>query len=328
MRRSRSVFWRRLDKLERAQAAASDKDVLQSRLAAALAAREAAETAAADQLSAAEARARLLAEAQEALSQEQAVSAEAQRQTALLNQQVAALRSQLGSLQALLDDYKARDVASQVQLQSLGQDLNAALARAASEERKRRILEEAERKRLEAEAEALAAEAEVLAAEAEALAAEKADLEQYRSEFFGRLREVLGSQDGVRIQGDRFVFSSEVLFSPGSAQLSAQGQEEIAKIAAILRNVARDIPAGIDWVIRVDGHTDNSPLLGHPKYADNWELSQGRALSVVRYMVEDLSIPPGRLAANGFGEFQPLNPADTAAARAQNRRIELKLTEK
>ena len=144
-----------LDKLERAQAAASDSDVLQARLAAALAAQKAAEDAAADQLSAAEARARLLAEAQDALSQEQAVSAEAQRQTALLNQQVAALRSQLGSLQALLDDYKARDVASQVQLQTLGQDLNAALARAASEERKRRILEEAERKRLEAEAEAL-----------------------------------------------------------------------------------------------------------------------------------------------------------------------------
>jgi chemotaxis protein MotB len=81
-------------------------------------------------------------------------------------------------------------------------------------------------------------------------------------------------------------------------------------------------------VIRVDGHTDNSPLLGHPKYADNWELSQGRALSVVRFMVEQLGIPPGRLAANGFGEFQPLNPADTPVARAQNRRIELKLTEK
>ena len=263
----------------------------------------------------------MLAEAQEALNQEQAISAEAQRQTALLNQQVAALRSQLGSLQALLDDYKARDVASQVQLQSLGQDLNAALARAASEARKRRLLEEAERKRLEEEALALEAEAEALAAENE-------DLEQYRSEFFGRLREVLGEQEGVQIQGDRFVFSSEVLFAPGSAELSEQGRAEIAKIAVILRNVARDIPDGIDWVIRVDGHTDNSPLINHPKYADNWELSQGRALSVVRFMVEDLAIPPGRLAANGFGEFQPLNPADTAVARAQNRRIELKLTEK
>jgi chemotaxis protein MotB len=119
-----------------------------------------------------------------------------------------------------------------------------------------------------------------------------------------------------------------VLFPPGGAELSEEGQQEVAKIARILRSVARNIPEGIDWVIRVDGHTDNSPLLNHPKFADNWELSQGRALSVVRYMVEDLDIPPNRLAANGFGEFQPVNPGNSAAARAQNRRIELKFTEK
>ncbi|MEO0865713.1 MAG: peptidoglycan -binding protein, partial [Pseudomonadota bacterium] len=217
------------------------------------------------------------------------------------------LRTQLGQLQALLDDAVARDAAREVQLTTLGRDLNTALARAALEERRRRELEEAERKRLEAQAQ---------------------DLERYRSEFFGQLRDVLGAQEGVRIVGDRFVFSSEVLFAPGEARLSAAGQDEIAKIASILRDVAGDIPAGIDWVLQVDGHTDNLPLSGFGEFADNWELSQARALSVVRYMVNFLGLPPDRLSANGFGQYQPVNTADTAQARAQNRRIELKFTEK
>ncbi|MCH5378063.1 MAG: OmpA family protein, partial [Planctomycetes bacterium] len=199
--------------------------------------------------------------------------------------------------------------------------LNAALARAAAEERKRRLLEESERTRLEAEAKALAEEAKRLEARTQ-------DLERYQSEFFGRLRDVLGQQEGVRIEGDRFVFSSEVLFPPGSAQLSEQGQLEVAKVAAILKSVADDIPAELDWIIRVDGHTDDRPLSGTGRYVDNWELSQARALSVVRYMVDALGIPPDRLAANGFGQYQPVNFADTDEARAQNRRIELKLTEK
>ncbi len=275
----------------------------------------------AEQRSLAEERAALLALAREALASEQEISTEAQRQTALLNQQMAALRSQLGSLQALLDDYEERNTAAEIQIQTLGQDLNAALARAASEERRRRLLEEAERIRLEAEAEKLAGQNQELAAQAE-------DLQRYRSEFFGRLRDVLGDQDGVRIEGDRFVFSSEVLFATGSANLSAEGRQEVAKVANILRSVAAEIPEGLNWVIRVDGHTDNVPLAGSGRYRDNWELSQGRALSVVRYMVDALGIPPDRLAANGFGEFQPVNPADTPEARAQNRRIELKLTER
>ncbi len=275
----------------------------------------------AEQRSLAEERAALLALAREALASEQEISTEAQRQTALLNQQMAALRSQLGSLQALLDDYEERNTAAEIQIQTLGQDLNAALARAASEERRRRLLEEAERIRLEAEAEKLVGQNQELAAQAE-------DLQRYRSEFFGRLRDVLGDQDGVRIEGDRFVFSSEVLFATGSANLSAEGRQEVAKVANILRSVAAEIPEGLNWVIRVDGHTDNVPLAGSGRYRDNWELSQGRALSVVRYMVDALGIPPDRLAANGFGEFQPVNPADTPEARAQNRRIELKLTER
>jgi chemotaxis protein MotB len=287
---------------------------LRARLEAALAAQTEAEDEAQEQRTLAEERAVLLAVARDTLSSEQAISEQAQRETALLNQQMAALREQLGGLQALLDDYEERNAAADIRIQTLGQDLNAALARAASEERRRRLLEEAERIRLEAEAKDLAAQAE--------------DLQRYRSEFFGRLREVLGDEEGVRIEGDRFVFSSEVLFDTGSAVLSPIGQQEVAKVAAILRSVAAEIPEGLNWVIRVDGHTDNVPLAGTGRYRDNWELSQGRALSVVRYMVEALGIPPNRLAANGFGEFQPVNPADTPEARAQNRRIELKLTER
>ncbi|WP_170408962.1 peptidoglycan -binding protein [Ruegeria arenilitoris] len=299
--------------LER-QFGALNAEELRAQLEAALAARTEAQAEAQEQRTLAEERAALLAVARDTLSNEQAISEKAQRETALLNQQMAALREQLGGLQALLDDYQERNAAADIRIQTLGQDLNAALARAASEERRRRLLEEAERVRLEAEAKELAAQAE--------------DLQRYRSEFFGRLREVLGDEEGVRIEGDRFVFSSEVLFDTGSAVLSPVGQQEVAKVANILRSVAAEIPEGLNWVIRVDGHTDNVPLAGTGRYRDNWELSQGRALSVVRYMVEALGIPPNRLAANGFGEFQPVNPADTPEARAQNRRIELKLTER
>ncbi|MEX0370178.1 MAG: peptidoglycan -binding protein, partial [Tateyamaria sp.] len=289
------------------QTLGTDTQELRAALAAALAEKANADAALAEQTSAADERAALLAAAREALSEEEAATLAAQRQTELLNQQVAELRTQLGQLQALLDDAVARDAAKEVQLSTLGRDLNTALARAALEERRRRELEEEERKRLEAQAQ---------------------DLERYRSEFFGRLRDVLGAQEGVRIVGDRFVFSSEVLFPPGGADLSAAGQGEIAKIAGILREIGDDIPPDIDWVIQVDGHTDNIPLSGFGEFADNWELSQARALSVVRYMVNFLGIPPGRLSANGFGQYQPLNSADTVEARAQNRRIELKFTEK
>ena len=280
---------------------------LRARLAAALAAQLAAETAASETQTEAEQRAALLAQAQSQLAQEQETSAAAQRQTELLNQQVAALRLQLSNLQGLLDEAEVADAAREVELQSLGSQLNTALARVAAEERRRAELEAAEVARLEAETK---------------------NLEQYRSEFFGRLRTVLGAQEGVRIEGDRFVFSSEVLFPPGGADLSREGRLEVAKVADILRNVAADIPEGIEWVIRVDGHTDNVPLSGLGEFADNWELSQARALSVVKYMANFLGIPPDRLAANGFGQYQPVDTADTDAARARNRRIELKFTEK
>ena len=292
--------------LEAAREAAQSAEELRRDLASALAAKIKAEEKAETQLTKAEERAALLSQAQTELDKQEEIASAAQKQQLLLNRQVAALRDQLSELQALLDDGQARDAAKDIRIETLGQDLNTALARAAAEERRRRELEEEKNQRL---------------------AEEKKDLARYRSEFFGRLRDVLGQQEGVRIVGDRFVFSSEVLFPPGSADLSGAGEGEIAKVAGILRNVMDEIPEGIDWVIRVDGHTDNVPI-SSPEYADNWELSQARALSVVRYMISDLGIPPARLAANGFGQYQPVANGNSPEARAQNRRIELKLTEK
>ncbi len=286
-----------------------------------LAAARIAEAQAAGALSEAELDAILLSQAQEELRNAEAASAESQREFELLNRQVAELRGQLGALQNLLDEAAARDSSSNVQLEALGSQLNSALAQVASEERRRRELEEAERLRVEAERNRIEEERN-------RLEDENVDLAQYRSEFFGKLRDVLGNQDGVRIVGDRFVFSSEVLFRSGSVDLLAAGQGEVAKIAEILREVVGDIPPEIDWVIRVDGHTDNVPQSSGGRYRDNWELSQGRALSVVRYMIDDLDIPAERLIAAGFGEHHPINPDETPEARAQNRRIELKFTEK
>ncbi|MGB5837823.1 MAG: peptidoglycan -binding protein, partial [Albidovulum sp.] len=307
--------------LEAARAAAAgfadtadDRDRIAAELAAALAAKIAADTAMADQLSEAERQRVLLANANSALAGEQAVSAEAARKVALLNEQVLALRGQLGALQDLLDASAAKDAEAKVQVEALGSRLNSALAQVASEQRLRAALEETERQRLEAEAQALKAETKELA--------------RYRSEFFGKLSEVLAGREGVRVVGDRFVFSSEVLFEPASADLAAEGKSQIAGVVAILAEVAAIIPPEIDWIIRVDGHTDNVPLVGTGKYRDNWELSQGRALSVVRFMQDGLGFPADRLAATGFGEYHPVAEGETPEALAQNRRIELKLTER
>ncbi|MEZ5887021.1 MAG: peptidoglycan -binding protein [Paracoccaceae bacterium] len=256
----------------------------------------------------------LLAVAEAELGKEKASGAEAARKVTLLNEQVAALRGQLGALQNLLDASAAKDADAKIQIEALGSQLNSALARVAAEEKRRAELEEAERKRLAEEAQAAKDEAKELA--------------KYRSEFFGKLSEVLSGREGVRVVGDRFVFSSEVLFQPGAADLSPEGKSQIAGVVATLQEVAAVIPPEVNWIIRVDGHTDNLPLSGFGEFRDNWELSQARALSVVRYMQDDLGFPPERLAAAGFGEYQPVAPGDTPEARAQNRRIELKLTER
>jgi chemotaxis protein MotB len=249
----------------------------------------------------------LLATARAALAKAETKSEDNARRVALLNEQIAALRGQLGDLQGLLDASAAKDQASDVRLDSLGTQLNTALAQVAAEQKRRAELEEAERKRL---------------------LAETKRLETFRSEFFGQLRSVLAGREGVRIVGDRFVFSSEVLFQPGSATLAPEGRRQIAGVVETLREVSGQIPAGIDWIIRVDGHTDDVPLSGAGAFADNWELSQARALSVVRFMQNDLGFPPNRMAATGFGEWQPVAAGDSETARAQNRRIELKLTER
>jgi chemotaxis protein MotB len=153
------------------------------------------------------------------------------------------------------------------------------------------------------------------------------ELARYRSEFFGRLRQVLGDRPDIRIVGDRFVFQSEVLFDIGSADLGQAGRQQLAKLAGTLKELAARIPKDITWVLRVDGHTDKVPI-HNTQFASNWELSTARAVSVVKFLI-DQGIPPEHLAAAGFGEFQPLDSTrDDEISRRRNRRIELKLTER
>jgi len=160
-----------------------------------------------------------------------------------------------------------------------------------------------------------------------ALAKRVQELNRFRSDFFGRLREILGNREDIRVVGDRFVFQSEVLFPSGGARLNDAGLGEMAKLANALIELGKEIPDEIEWVLRVDGHTDNIPLSGGGRYADNWELSSARATSVVKFLITQ-GVPARRLVAAGFGEFQPLDPANNQEARNRNRRIELKLTEK
>ncbi len=160
-----------------------------------------------------------------------------------------------------------------------------------------------------------------------ALAARVQELNRYRSDFFGRLREILSDRENIRIVGDRFVFQSEVLFPVGGNELDDAGRVEMDKLAMALLELAKEIPAEINWVLRVDGHTDNSPLSGTGRYRDNWELSSARATSVVKYLISK-GVSANRLVAAGFGEFQPIAQGDTPDVRSQNRRIELKLTER
>ena len=256
----------------------------------------------------------LLAVAQTELLTIEEISTEAQRQMTLLSLEVAELRAQIGGLQSILGDFRRRDEANQVEITNLGGELNLALAQVASEERKNRLLQEAESDRLSKEAERLALVAKTL--------------EQYKSEFFGRMRLLLEGRDGVSIVGDRFVFSSEVLFASGRADLTPEGQSEIAKITEVFKGITSEMPDDIDWILQVDGHTDDLAITGGIEFRNNWELSQARALSVVLFMVNTKGMDPRRLSANGFGEFQPLNTDNTSVARAQNRRIELKLTGK
>ncbi|MEM9106599.1 MAG: peptidoglycan -binding protein [Pseudomonadota bacterium] len=226
-----------------------------------------------------------IGELTQVLDEERQISQRALSQVELLNQQIAALRRQIGALEDALEVSENKDRESQVKIADLGRRLNVALAQRVQE------------------------------------------LNRYRSDFFGRLREILSDRENIRIVGDRFVFQSEVLFPSGSSDLNPAGQQEMAKLATALQDLAREIPDDISWVLRVDGHTDNVPLSGTGQFADNWELSSARATSVVKYLIDN-GVPANRLVAAGFGEFQPIEEGDTDEARATNRRIELKLTER
>jgi chemotaxis protein MotB len=219
-----------------------------------------------------------------ALDLEKQSVARALAQVELLNQQIAALRRQLGALEAALEISEKRERESQTRIADLGQRLNVALAQRVQE------------------------------------------LQRYRSDFFGRLRQILGSRPDVRIVGDRFVFQSEVFFDPGQAVLKPEGRAEIDKIVEALTELERKIPPDIPWVMRVDGHTDIRPI-ANVQFPSNWELSSARAIAVVQYMISR-GISPQRLVAAGFGEFQPLDTDKTEEAFRRNRRIELKLTER
>jgi chemotaxis protein MotB len=159
-----------------------------------------------------------------------------------------------------------------------------------------------------------------------ALASKVEELARYRSEFLGRLREILGNRPEIRIVGDRFVFQSEVLFPSGSADLNPRGQETLKRLAQTLAGITPKIPATINWILEVDGYTDKRPI-ATPRFRSNWELSSARATAVVKFLIAS-GIPPEHLSAAGFGEYQPIDAAENAAAYAKNRRIELKLTQR
>ena len=159
-----------------------------------------------------------------------------------------------------------------------------------------------------------------------ALASKVEELQRYRSEFFGRLRDVLQGRPGIQVVGDRFVFQSEVLFPAGSADLTPAGQEQIRALAATLKDIASHIPSDLNWILRVDGHADRQPVT-RANFPSNWELSAQRAINVVKLLIEE-GVPARHLAATGFGEFQPLDSSGSPASLARNRRIELRLTDR
>ena len=218
------------------------------------------------------------------LETQKQISARAAAQVDILNQQIAALRRQLGAIQDALNASQVKDKESQAQIADLGSRLNVALAQKVQE------------------------------------------LARYRSDFFGRLRQILGDRPGIRIVGDRFVFQSEVLFDPGQAAIDPKGRSDLDPLADAIIQLEREIPPDIPWVLRVDGHTDDRPIKSD-KFPSNWELSTARATSVVEYLISK-GVDPHRLVAAGFGQYQPLEAADTDDSRRKNRRIELKLTER
>ena len=224
-----------------------------------------------------------------------------------LNQETLSLAAQLNDLKNLLTQYEIKDKETVAQVENLGSQLNSALTQVLVEQKKNAALEAERIKKLEEEAN---------------------ELQNYRSEFFGNLRKILGKNKGIEIVGDRFVFPSEILFDVGSDELQSKGLIELSQMAKVIRKIVIEIPKEIDWILRVDGHTDKTKFLNGGKFKDNWELSQARALSVVKYFISVENLPAKRFAATGFGEFQPIDTGESEIALARNRRIEIKLTER
>ncbi|PPQ36501.1 chemotaxis protein MotB [Rhodoblastus acidophilus] len=224
------------------------------------------------------------ANAAEAIDAQKQLSAKAQSTVDLLNQQIAALRSQLAAVQEALSTQEAKDKDNQARIADLGSRLNVALAQKVQE------------------------------------------LARYRSDFFGRLREILADRQDMQVVGDRFVLPTEVLFDRGRATLSLEGRGEIDKIATALVEVQREIPPEIPWVLRVDGHTDKKPIRSAP-YKSNWDLSAARSIAVVEYLIGK-GIDSRHILAGAFGDQQPLDEGDSEEALRKNRRIELKITER
>lgn len=325
------------------------------------AAEDAAREAAERQRAAIEA-ARALAETRRQLEDERAQLERMREQIAALDRQVttnretielrlsdiARLEGQVQALTALRDELERR-VAEAAARASSEEERRAATARLLDEERRigesaraqvallNRQIEELRAQIARVSGALEAAEAEGRDKDAQianlgqrlnlALAARVEELQRYRSEFFGRLREVLGNRQGIQVVGDRFVFQSEVLFPVGSAELQQEGVEQIRQIAGVIREIANDIPPEVNWILRVDGHADRTPIAGTGRFTNNWELSAARAITVVRLLAL-LGVPENRLAATGFGEFQPLDQTESPTAFARNRRIELRLTDR
>ena len=159
-----------------------------------------------------------------------------------------------------------------------------------------------------------------------ALARKVEELQKFKSEFFGRVKELIKDRPEIRIVGDRFVFQSEVLFSIGSVEIGSKGQLEMVKLASTLMEIEKSLPTDIDWILQIEGHTDNLSVRAGQTYKDNWELSTKRALSVLRFLIKQ-GIKPSRLSASGYGSFQPIDKNNNKNARKKNRRIEMKITQ-
>jgi chemotaxis protein MotB len=242
------------------------------------------------------------------------------RGLAAANQAAANDKAEVGKLNSQLDIEKAATARAVAQIEILNQQITALRRQIAAIEE---ALAASEQKEKESQLRItdLGQRLNV------ALAQRVQELSRYRSDFFGKLRDILGNRPDIRVVGDRFVFQSEVFFDSGQAVLRPEGRAELDKLASALLDLEKQIPSEINWVLRVDGHTDTRPLGGTSQFKTNWDLSAARAISVVQYLI-GRGVPPQRLVAAGFGEFQPIDPGTTDEAYGRNRRIELKLTER